>query len=74
MCQNSARPGEPAGPSCKSRCGPCLVPKADYGVDFMQCCQGSVMVSINDRPDIRRVFNCFHFEYLDSRYSSTNQR
>ncbi len=40
----------------------------------MQCCQGSVTVSINDRPDIRRVFNCFHFEYLDSRYSSTNQR
>ncbi len=32
------------------------------------------MVSINDHPDIRRVFEGFHFETLDIRYTTTNQR
>ena len=32
------------------------------------------MVSINDHPDIRRVFEGFHFERLDIRYTTTNQR
>lgn len=45
---------------------------AGYGVDFpfdnyermaefMRRCKGKVMVSINDHPDIRRVFDGFHF-------------
>ncbi len=42
--------------------------------DFMRRCKGRVMVSINDHPDIRRVFAGFHFECLDIRYSNTNQR
>lgn len=42
--------------------------------DFMRCCSGKVMVSINDHPDIRRVFAGFHFETVDIRYSNTNQR
>src|SRR5471032_2289842 len=42
--------------------------------DFMRRCQGRVMVSINDHPDIRRVFEGFRFEALDIRYSNTNQR
>jgi DNA adenine methylase len=56
-----------------------------YGVDFpfenyermasfMRQCKGKVMVSINDHPDIRRVFAGFHFEQLDIRYSNSNQR
>lgn len=36
--------------------------------------KGKVMVSINDHPDIRRAFDGFHFETLDIRYSTTNQR
>ncbi|MNG04624.1 hypothetical protein D3C84_877690 [compost metagenome] len=32
------------------------------------------MVSINDHPDIRRVFDGFYFETLDIRYYNTNQR
>ncbi|WP_371858549.1 DNA adenine methylase [Pseudomonas sp. B12(2017)] len=58
---------------------------AGYGLDFpfeqyermanfMRSCKGRVMVSINDHPDIRRVFDGFHFECLDIRYSNTNQR
>jgi DNA adenine methylase len=58
---------------------------AGYGVDFgfenyeqmaefMRRCKGRVMVSINDHPDIRRVFSGFHFEALDIRYTTTNQR
>ena len=58
---------------------------AGYGVDFpfenyermaefMRRCKGKVMVSINDHPDIRRVFEGFHFESLDIRYCNTNQR
>jgi DNA adenine methylase len=33
--------------------------------DFMRRCKGKVMVSTNDHPDIRRVFEGFHFETLD---------
>ncbi|KPB80805.1 Prophage PSPPH02 [Pseudomonas syringae pv. maculicola] len=33
-----------------------------------------MMVSINDHPDIRRVFEGFHFEVVDIRYSTANQR
>ena len=58
---------------------------AGYGVDFpfenyermaefMRRCKGKVMVSINDHPDIRRVFEGFHFETTEIRYTSTNQR
>ena len=58
---------------------------AGYGVDFpfenyermaefMRRCKGKVMVSINDHADIRRVFEGFHFETVDIRYSTTNQR
>ena len=32
------------------------------------------MVSINDHPDIRRVFEGFHFETTEIRYTTTNQR
>jgi len=32
------------------------------------------MVSINDHPDIRRVFEGFHFETTEIRYTSANQR
>lgn len=57
----------------------------DYGVDFpfdeyqrmadfMRSCKGKVMVSINDHPDIRRVFDGFHMEQLDIRYTVGNQR
>lgn len=42
--------------------------------DFMRRCKGKVMVSINAHPDIRRVFEGFHFETVDIRYSTTNQR
>lgn len=42
--------------------------------DFMRRCKGKVMASINDHPDIRRVFAGFHFEMLDIRYTMTNQR
>ncbi|RML50628.1 Prophage PSPPH06, putative adenine modification methytransferase [Pseudomonas syringae pv. pisi] len=33
-----------------------------------------MMVSINDHPDIRRVFQGLHFETVDIRYSTANQR
>ena len=42
--------------------------------DFMRRCKGKVIVSINDHPDIRRVFEGFHFEVLDIRYTTGNQR
>jgi DNA adenine methylase len=42
--------------------------------DFMRRCKGKVMVSINDHPDIRRVFEGFYMEILDIHYSSNNQR
>lgn len=42
--------------------------------DFMRRCKGRVMVSINDHPDIRRAFAGFHFEAIDIRYKTGNQR
>uniref|UniRef100_UPI00355655BB adenine modification methytransferase n=2 Tax=Pseudomonadota TaxID=1224 RepID=UPI00355655BB len=42
--------------------------------DFMRRCKGRVMVSINDHPDVRRVFEGFHFETLDIRYTTGKQR
>jgi DNA adenine methylase len=42
--------------------------------DFMKRCTGKVIVSINDHPDIRRVFDGFHLETLDIRYSTANNR
>ena len=42
--------------------------------DFMRRCKGKVMVSINDHPDIRRVFEGFHFETTEIRYTTTHQR
>jgi DNA adenine methylase len=42
--------------------------------NFMRRCKGKLMVSINDHPDILHVFEEFHFETLDIRYSNTNQR
>ncbi|MNP77865.1 hypothetical protein D3C76_1753780 [compost metagenome] len=42
--------------------------------DFMRRCKGKVMISINDHPDIRGVFEGFHFEMLDIRYCNANQR
>lgn len=38
----------------------------------MRRCKGKVMVSINDHPDIRRVFEGFHFETVDNRYITAN--
>lgn len=40
----------------------------------MRRCKGRVMISINEHPDVRRVFEGLHFELLDIRYSYTNQR
>ena len=42
--------------------------------DFMRRCKGKVMVSINDHPDIRRVFEGIHFETTEIRYTTANQR
>ena len=42
--------------------------------DFMRSCKGRVMVSINDHPDIRKVFDGLHFETIGIRYTTTNQR
>lgn len=54
---------------------------ADFGIDqyqamadFMRNAQGRVLVSINDHPEIREVFEGFRFEELQICYSSTNQR
>ena len=62
-----------------------LIQTAGYGVDFpfenyermadfMRRGKGKVMVSINDHPDIRRVFEGFHIETTEIRYTTTNQR
>ena len=37
--------------------------------DFMRSCKGKVMVSINDHPDIRAVFDGFTMMGLDIKYS-----
>ncbi|MGE8122590.1 DNA adenine methylase [Pseudomonas fulva] len=58
---------------------------AGYGLDFpfeqyermaefMRSCNGKVMVSINDHPDVRGVFAGFHIERTDIRYTTANQR
>lgn len=39
--------------------------------EFMRTCKGKVMVSINDHPDIRRVFAGFWMEGLDIKYCTT---
>ena len=51
-------------------------PLDNYGrmADFMRRCKGKVRGSINDHPDIRRVIEGFHFETVDIRYSTANQR
>lgn len=38
----------------------------------MYSCKAKMMVSINDRPDIRRVFGGLHFADLKIRYSVAN--
>ena len=48
--------------------------KYERMADFMRRCKGKVVVSINDHPDIRRVFEGFHFETTEIRYTTTNQR
>jgi len=61
-------------------CDPPYWQTAGYGVEFgfdqyealadiMRNCKGRVMVSINDHPDIRRVFAGFWMEGLDIKYS-----
>lgn len=54
---------------------------AEFGFDqyqrmaeFMCTCGGKVMVSINDHPDIRQVFEGFRMEAMDIRYSTANPR
>jgi DNA adenine methylase len=37
--------------------------------ELMRTCKGRVMVSINDHPDIRRVFDGHHIAELDIKYS-----
>ena len=37
--------------------------------EVMRTCKGKVMVSINDHPDIRRVFNGFTMMGLDIKYA-----
>ncbi|MNE97994.1 hypothetical protein D3C80_1964370 [compost metagenome] len=51
-------------------------PFENYGrmADFMRRCKGRVMVSINDHPDIRRVFEGVHLGRIDIRYSNNNHR
>ena len=64
---------------------PLYGPTSGYGVDFpfenyermadfMRRYKGKVMVSINDHPDTRRVFEGFDFEATGIRYTTTNQR
>jgi DNA adenine methylase len=61
-------------------CDPPYWQTEGYGVDFgieqyeqmaefMRTCKGRVMVSINDHPDIRRVFDGFTMMGLDIKYS-----
>lgn len=64
-------------------CDPPYWQTEGYGVPFafeeyermagiMRSCKGKVMVSINDHPDIRRVFEGLHMLGLDIRYSVNN--
>lgn len=56
---------------------------AGYGVEFgleqfelmaqlMRSCKGKVMVSINDHPDIRRLFDGLHILEIDIKYATGN--
>lgn len=40
----------------------------------MRACEGKVMVSINDHPDIRRVFEGFRMDAINIRYSTAHPR
>lgn len=40
--------------------------------EFMRTCKGKVMVSINDHPDIRQVFDGHHMMETDIKYSTGN--
>ena len=65
------------GPPCWQAAGYGVdFPFDNYGrmADFMRRCKGKVRGSINDHPDIRRVIEGFHFETVDIRYSTANQR
>ena len=42
--------------------------------EFMRACEDKVMVSINDHPEVRRVFKGFRMEEMDIRYSRANPR
>nr|WP_288357290.1 DNA adenine methylase [uncultured Pseudomonas sp.] len=42
--------------------------------EFMGSCQGRVMVSINDHPDIRAAFDGFAMDELSITYSTSNAR
>lgn len=42
--------------------------------DFMRRGRGKVMVSINDHPGSRRLFDGFRFETMDFCYCYSNQR
>lgn len=64
-------------------CDPPYWETEGYGVDFpideyvrlsdmMRRCRGRVMVSLNDHPDVRRIFDGLHFGELDIRYSLGN--
>lgn len=37
--------------------------------EFMRNCKGKVMVSLNDHPDIRRVFDGYYMQGLDIKYA-----
>lgn len=42
--------------------------------EFMRACEGKLMVSINDHPDIGQVFEGLRMEAMDIRYSAANPR
>jgi DNA adenine methylase len=65
-------------------CDPPYWDTEGYGVDFpldeyerlswlMRHCKGKVMVSLNDHPVVRRVFEGLHFGELDIKYSLANR-
>ena len=46
--------------------------KYEQMAEVMRTCKGKAMLSINDHPDIRRVFNGFNMMGLDIKYSIAN--
>ncbi len=65
-------------------CDPPYWQTEGYGVDFpieeyeqlatlMRQCKGRVMVSLNDHPDVRRIFDGLNFETLDIKYAVANR-